>query len=321
MPAPKVSEQEFIDLWEKLGSATLVAKHLDSSAPAVSRRRAAIERRREIKLKAFNSQNHNYPNGWRPMPSQKALLRWDIPDGIVLVGSDAHYWPGVISVAHRAFVNFAKNMRPMAMILNGDMLDGARVSRHARIGWEHRPPLEEELATVKERIGEIKAAAPGAMRAYCLGNHDARVENKIANTMPELEGVYGSRLKDHFPDWAPCWGVFINNNTVVTHRWKGGVHAPYNNVMRAGVSYVTGHLHSAHVRPYSDMTGTRYGVDTGTMATPYGEQFINYTEGHPVDWRESFGVLTYRNGRLMQPELVMRCGENAVEFRGQVIEV
>lgn len=320
MPAPKVSEQEFIDLWEKLGSATLVATRIGSNPVSVSRRRAHIEQRRGIKLQAHNSQNSAYPGG-KLMPGPKELLRWDIPDGIVLVGSDAHYWPGIISVAHRAFVKFAQNMRPMAMILNGDMLDGARVSRHARIGWENRPSLKEELDVVAERLNEIKAAAPGAMRAWSLGNHDSRLEAKIANTLPEMEGVGGAHLKDHFPDWAPCWGVLINGNVCVTHRWKGGVHAPYNNVMRAGVSFVTGHLHSAMVRPYSDFTGTRYGVDTGTMATPYGPQFVNYTEANPVDWRESFGVLTFRNGRLMLPELVFRHDEDSVEFRGQVIDV
>ncbi len=253
--------------------------------------------------------------------NSKARINWNIQDGHVLIGSDCHYWPGVVSTAHKAFVKFCKDLKPQAVIMNGDVFDGATVSRHARIGWENRPSVKEELETVTERLNEIQDAARGALRAWGLGNHDARFETKLANTIPEFAGVVGFHLKDHFPNWSPCWGVWINDNVVVKHRWKGGIHASYNNTLRSGVSIVTGHLHSALVRPYSDYRGTRYGVDCGTMAQPYGPQFEAYTEDNPVDWREAFCVLTFHKGKLLQPELAMKFDDGAVEFRGRVIEV
>ncbi len=55
-----------------------------------------------------------------------------LTDGVILVASDCHYWPGVVTVAHQAFCALAKKLKPAMVILNGDILDGARISRHAR---------------------------------------------------------------------------------------------------------------------------------------------------------------------------------------------
>ncbi len=53
------------------------------------------------------------------------------------------------------------------------------------------------------------------------------------------------------------------------------------------------------------------------MAEPYGEQF-NYTEAGPVNWCSGFVVLTYNEGRLLQPELcVIEHGK--AYLRGQVV--
>ena len=63
-----------------------------------------------------------------------------------------------------------------------------------------------------------------------------------------------------------------------------------------------GYLHKLSVTPWSDYRGRRYGIDTGTMAGPYGPQF-NYTEAGPVNWASGFAVLTFHKGKLLQPEL------------------
>jgi hypothetical protein len=75
------------------------------------------------------------------------------------------------------------------------------------------------------------------------------------------------------------------------------------------------------VTPLSDYNGTRWGVDTGTLADPYGEQFADYTELNPVDWRSGFAVLTFHKGRLLYPELVMVHDEGVIDFRGKLIEI
>lgn len=84
---------------------------------------------------------------------------------------------------------------------------------------------------------------------------------------------------------------------------------------------VTGHLHQLKVTPYTDYNGRRYGVDTGTLADLFGPQFVDYTEANPVNWHSGFAVLTFKNGQLLQPELVQKWDEGTIEFRGQLIEV
>jgi hypothetical protein len=244
-----------------------------------------------------------------------------IEDGCVLVGSDCHYWPGIVTTAHRAFVKFVRDMKPKAVILNGDVLDGARVSRHAPIGWEKRPELVDELEACKARLFEIEKVAKNARKIWTLGNHDARFETRLALVAPEYAKVHGVHLKDHFPDWIGCWSAWINDSVVVKHRFKAGIHAPWNNTMWAGRTVVTGHLHSQKVYPLSDYNGTRWGVDGGTMAEAHGPQFIDYTEDNPVNWRSGFCVLTFWKGRLLTPELVRVIDPGKIEWRGQVVEV
>ena len=82
----------------------------------------------------------------------------ELHNGIILVGSDAHYWPGEITTAHRAFVKFIEILEPRIVVLNGDIFDGARISRYPRIGWDKTPQLLDELKAVKERVAEIDKA-------------------------------------------------------------------------------------------------------------------------------------------------------------------
>lgn len=148
-----------------------------------------------------------------------------------------------------------------------------------------------------------------------------RFETRLATQAPEFAKVHGVHLKDHFDLWRPAWSCWINDDVVVKHRYKGGIHATHNNTVTAGKHIVTGHLHSAKVTPWTDLNGTRYGVDTGCMADIYAPQFTDYLEDGPRNWRSAFALLTFRGGRLMQPELVLAWDENHVEFRGEVIKV
>jgi hypothetical protein len=93
-----------------------------------------------------------------------------------------------------------------------------------------------------------------------------------------------------------------------------------NNTVNAGVSVVTGHLHSLKVTPFADYNGNRFGVDTGTLAETDGPQFT-YAEINPSNHRSGFAVLNFFNGRLLWPELVHKFDEDMVEFRGEVIDV
>ncbi len=246
-----------------------------------------------------------------------------IDNGTVIVFSDAHYYPGEPSTAHKALLYFIQELAPSIVVCNGDAADGAGIGRHPRIGWDSKPTVKQEIEVVSERLKEIVDAANGAELYWTLGNHDARFETYLAAAAPQYEGVFGFTLKDHFPHWTPCWGLWLNDRVVVKHRWNGGHGAARRNALNSGTSIVTGHTHCMKVDPISDYNGTRWGIDTGTLAAPYGDQFADYTELNPVDWRSGFAVLTFWNGELLWPELVHVRDEaqGLVEFRGVVYEI
>jgi len=246
----------------------------------------------------------------------------DVQDGVILIASDAHYWPGIVTTAHKAFCKLAKEISPKIVILNGDVLDGARISRHARIMWEKQPTVKDEIAAVQDRVAEVERAAGRAKLIRTIGNHDARFENYLSTRVGEFEEMTGMTLLDYLPRWRAGWCVHINQNTdgwlAVRHRpVSGGIHSAYNSVLRSGTHYAHGHLHKLQVTPWGDYRGRRYGIDTGTLAEPTGPQF-NYTEAGPLNWASGFVVLTYHKGRLLPPEICVAEGDNAW-FRGAKI--
>src|SRR5574340_1104670 len=167
--------------------------------------------------------------------------------------------------------------------------------------WPEDPSPAHEALTVVCK--ELKRAAKGAKRSWTIGNHDIRFDRLLASNVPQLEGVQGTRLADHFPDWQFGMSLHLNGgDTVVKHRWHNGIHAVYNNAIKGGVNIVTGHLHRLQVAAWGDYRGRRYGVDTGTLADPLGDQF-SYLEDNPTPWAPGFAVLTFEHGRLLPPEL------------------
>jgi hypothetical protein len=322
MTAAKCPDDEFIELVENKGPAE-TARILKCGIRAIYKRRENIERRTGRQIVATKETGGGRRTRFKINHSERADLFID--NGVVIVGSDAHYFPGIISTAHLGLVKFCKMLKPTAVIMNGDILDGAKVSRHPSMGWEDKPSIAQEIKAANERLGEIQTAAKGAKLFWTLGNHDARLESRIANVAPELAKLHGVHLKDHFdPAWEPCWSVWINGSSdepvVVKHRHKNGIHATHNSTMWAGTTMVTGHLHSLKVTPFTDYRGTRYGVDTGTLADIYGPQF-DYCEDNPRSWRSGFVVLTFADGKLLWPEVVHALEPGRVEFRGRVYEV
>lgn len=239
----------------------------------------------------------------------------------ILLGSDAHYWPGKPSTSHKAFVHWAKVEQPQFVILNGDVIDAAGISRHPPIGWENRPNVRDELDVAQERTGEIENASPDSEHIWTLGNHDARFETRLATVAPEFRNVHGIHLKDHFPNWKPAWSVDVDGKLMVKHNWKGGAHAAYTNTVHSGRSTATGHLHRLGVRAFRDYNGTRFGIETGLLADPMGPQFTGYTQDNPLDWHEGFMWLTFRDGELMWPEPIHVVAPGRVSFRGKEYNV
>ncbi len=315
-PRAKVDDGAFVQLVEQMG-ITGAARRVGINLRTARRRVRSIEAAHSIVVPLPGQISAAIGNVERH-PARKEFT---IKDGVAIVGSDLHIWPGPTPTMHRAFVKFCRDLRPKLVVLNGDVVDMAAVSRHPPIGWEKRPTVQQEIEAAQGRLHEIEKAAGRCPRVWTLGNHDGRFETRLAQVAPEYARINGVHLKDHFPHWDNAWSCWINGNVVIKHRYKGGIHAPWNNTISAGTSMVTGHLHSAKVTPFTDYLGTRYGVDGGCMADTDHGAFVDYTEDNPKNWRSAFCVLTFIGGKLMFPELVVKWDEKHVQFRGELIKV
>jgi hypothetical protein len=316
------TDDEFIQIWGKLQSATKVARELGISIRNVQNRRRNLETFYNIKLFSADPRSSYYdPRQASYSPLKQIDL--GILDGTVIVFSDAHFIPTERSTAFKGLLWAIETLKPTAVIANGDSFDGASISRHD-VTDEAPTTVIQELNACKAALGEIeeraKAERHNVRLIHTWGNHDARFANRLAQHAPQYKDVLGFKITDHIPDWEFCWVCWPTSNTVVKHRYKGGIHATHNATLNAGVSCITGHLHSLKVTPFSDYNGTRYGVDTGTLAEPDGPQFT-YAELNPTNHRSGFAVLTFFNGELLWPELCHAFSEGHIQFRGEVIDV
>jgi hypothetical protein len=318
MGVAKATEEEFIAAYRELQSTTLVAERLGMTQGRVNHRKRFIEKKHGIVLPVFDHRKAYNTAGTQ----QKEVAKLSIQDGVVLIGSDIHIWPNHRTTMQKAFIHFAKVLKPAAIILNGDVADFPSISRHPSINWEKIPTVQEEIEAISDWLQELMDASKNSRRIWAAGNHDLRFESRIANNIPQARGVKGVHLKDHFPGWQPCWRVDINEDIIVRHREYGGEHADWNNVVKSGKTIVTGHDHRLGVVPYTDYRGTRYGIRTGFMCdSPEDKQFVNYLEARRPNWLAGFAVLTFAQGKLLLPEIVKKWSENEVEFRGGIVRV
>lgn len=314
------TDEEFIDLWLKLGSPAAVARALNTNVRTVYNRRNMVSQRHNIPLETTNDGRLNQAVITHSYDRMKSVA--DIT-GRVVVFSDAHFQPNQTSVAFKALLKVIKMTKPQMIVANGDLLDGATISKYGAEDWTERPTLQQELESVQYHMDAIHKACKGlgTILHRTIGNHCIRFDKRLANAAPEFRGIKGTSLVDHIQEWSVSWAVLVNENTMIKHRMQhSGIHSGYNNVLKSGLNSVTGHTHLLEVKPWGDYSGRRYGVSTGMLSDPDSSAF-RYVEQNPVPWCSGFVVLTFDNsGRLLPPELV-EVVEGVPYFRGQQIEV
>lgn len=319
MAARKKTDEEILEVLRDTPSATEAARILGLTERALYYRRRSIEDK-ILDMIPMDGRNLGSQHMVKGSEQRKSI---ELKDGLIIVGSDAHYWPDIESTAQRALVYLMSELKPEIFVMNGDSFDGPAASRFGRINWEQQPTVAEELRAVQYHLGSITEVSPDTIFIHTLGNHDDRFDTFLSKHAGQFEGVPGFSLPDHLPDWEFCRSLRVNGtNTVIKHRYHGGVHAAYNNAVKSGTNMITGHNHASIVIPFTDYKGTRYAVDAGTLADPCGVQF-KYAEDNPVNHRSGFVVLTYQNGELMPPELVQVVNEEKGEvfFRGRKFKV
>lgn len=322
MPVKTVSDAEFLELWERLGSPSKIASQLGIAERAVYSRRRRLETRKSLELvsKNFNTnvEKQNYRNIVKRVK------------GAVIIFSDAHVSPDEpFTPAYWSLLALIKKLAPSVIVANGDIFDCASISRFPPINNDPIPSIAQELEVAKLMLGGIEKAAPkNCSLIFTIGNHDQRWATRLASVAKEWKGVKGLELSDHFPSWEFSWSLILNEGieggeTLIKHRMSNGIHGAYYNVLRSGLHVVTGHSHALRCVPYQDFRRRRYAVECGMLsATPInaGSKFL-YAEDGVSQNACGFCVLTYdEKYKLLQPELVECPEDGKIYFRGEELK-
>lgn len=320
----KISDEAFLETWNRHRSPTIVARIFGMDVRGIMKRRRNIEGRYGIEL-ATNEEPRQL------LPKEGAQLNATVTDGSVVIFGDVHVDPNdgitlgeTALCAVLAALADAGDLR--GVILNGDLLDFPTISRHPATEWAHMPTVVDELEAAQGFMARIEEHIPDDVWCnFHFGNHDQRHAARLAQVAPEFVGVNGMDLTDHLSRrWQYAWNTRINegvmySDTIIKHRWKGGLHAGFNNTLWAGTSICTNHLHRLSVTPLTDANGRRYGVDAGMLAPFIKERRFLYIENSPVNWATGFAVMTWRDGKLLPPELCEIVRDEVAFFRGKAV--
>jgi len=322
MASSKLTEDEFIALWREHQSSSIISRITGIDVRGIQRRRARLEAMGTALPSVYKpEQARTAGNAELVISARRDVNRITIDDGTIIVGSDAHYSPGVIPVAHKALCNVLSDFGTEVkfVVLNGDILDGGSIGRHDRIRWQRKVSIKDELEAVQERLGDIEKVRPAGcklLRTY--GNHCARFETRLSNNVPEYEGIGGFLLRDHLPFWTDSLRIDVNDDMVIIHDWHSGVHSGYNDALKGGCHVVTGHTHELSAKAVRGFKQTHYGIKTGMLANEYQEEF-DYRQGKPgFNWQSGFAVLTWRDGVLLHPEFCAVRDDDKAYFRGKL---
>lgn len=319
MAIPKVTDAEFIELWEKHQSPIKLAKILQVSERCVYSRRRRLEARKSVELASKNFNTDVVKQNYRNLVKRVK--------GSVLIFSDAHVWSDeAFQPAYWCMLKLIKELQPSVIVANGDIFDCASISRFPSSG-DDIPTLKEELEIAKIFLLNIEKVAPkNCSLIFTIGNHDQRWAVRLANAAKEFKGIEGFDFQSHFPSWDFCWSLVLNEGieggeTLIKHRMNGGIHSAYNNVLRSGIHVVTGHSHALRAVPYNAYNNRRrWAVECGMLsALPINakSKFL-YAEDNVSQNTVGFTVLTYDEAhKLLPPELVEQTQDERVIFRGK----
>jgi len=194
------------------------------------------------------------------LPESHALTYepYEIKQSRVLIISDLHF-PYQHNEAIKLALDYGLKKKVNCILINGDLMDFANISRHER-DWRHRS-LQEEFEAARAFLSGLRKLFPKAKIVFKEGNHDERWEKFLYANAPEVFGDPEYRLDvrlrlaelkiDYVKDKLP---VKIGRLTVLHgHELQGGggVNPARATFLKTIDNVLIGHCHrtSQHTEP------------------------------------------------------------------------
>jgi len=142
-------------------------------------------------------------------------------------------------------LEFAEDVQPDILILNGDILDLASCSGHGDANQALL--LEQEIACGNEFLDDVRDRLPHTAIVYTEGNHETRLTRFVDKNAPSLAGSLTVpkqlRLKERGIEWLPYGKVHFVGKLGFSHGVFHGDQYAKQTLQRYGCSLVVGHAH------------------------------------------------------------------------------
>jgi len=234
-----------------------------------------------------------------------------------------------------AFLCACRDLRPDVVYFNGDILEGAEISRYPKIpGWT--VPLQLELDFAREMFRQTRAiVGPGTRIVWGAGNHGLdRIASYLTHVAPAFAGLRSMRfdqlagLGDLDIELAMGGTIASPRGTEgeapgrllygfyrIHHGTKLGACPALDELRAAGRSGQSGHVHRASL--VYGATEAHKGLSW--MSTPMGctdQAGRSYMKGLCTGWQRGFGIAFLGPGqRVRQYPVVCDDGHAIVEGR------
>lgn len=194
------------------------------------------------------------------------------------------------ALALRVVLDFARQIKPYGIILNGDIIDAYQFSEF------DKNPLEKATVLVEQRLARwlMGSLAPHATERWWLGgNHEDRLRRYMWKHAPKFAGLAELtfpalfHLGDHGFKWKEYGGHVMLGKLMVTHGSIVSKHSGVsgkNHLEKYGTSILHGHTHRLGVYYKRDVRGVHAAWENGCLCRldPEYDQFPNWQHGISV---------------------------------------
>lgn len=130
---------------------------------------------------------YNLPNSY-----ESDFTIFDIKQSRILILSDLHF-PYQNNMAVEVALDYGKLKKVDCILINGDLIDFANISRHDK-DWRSRS-INDEFESVRTFLKSLRLNFPNTRIIYKHGNHDERWEKFLYVKAPEIFDVADFQLE------------------------------------------------------------------------------------------------------------------------------
>lgn len=150
------------------------------------------EKNKDVKDKSLFRPARSSNDYMLPQSYANDYTPYEIKQSRILIINDLHF-PYQNNEAIILALDYGKKKKVDCILINGDLMDQANISRHQR-DWRARS-IAEEFEAVRVFLKSLRSHFPKCKIVYKHGNHDERWEKYLYNKAPEIFDVNDFQLE------------------------------------------------------------------------------------------------------------------------------